>query len=153
MLRDTAGAPGAREVTLRDGALGAVQTFGGGLDIDPGVLWEHKAHVAATVDGDDRAQLREQRAEPVGCSRLVPERVCELRSRDGPVSLHGEEREREPALPARELALHPPAVDSGAEAAAKVDPRLRQGFVKVTASRAVNNLLTVRNQGGRHEQG
>ncbi len=53
--------------------------------------------------------------------------------------VYGEEGEREPPLPAGKARLDAPAVDPGDEPAAELDPRLLQGFAKVTASGARDN--------------
>ena len=139
MLGDASGAPGAGEVALRDRALGPVEPLGRRLEIDPGVVWKREPDLAAAVERDDLPQLRDERAEPIGSARLAPERVAELVARDRAVPVRGEVGEREPALTARQRVLDPAAVDPDDEPAAELDPRLRQGFAKVTASRGDDN--------------
>jgi predicted small metal-binding protein len=55
------------------------------------------------------------------------------------VPVHGEVGKREPPLSAWKLTLEASSVDPHHEPAAKLDPRLRQAFDKVTASPAMDN--------------
>ena len=95
---------------------------------------EIPAAFTTAVQRNDRTQLREERAEPFRGCRLRPERSQELVAGHGPMPVHCEIGEREPSLAAGERALHASAVDPRDEPAAKLDPRLRQGFDKVTPS-------------------
>lgn len=141
VLRDASGTPGAREVTLRDGAFRSVETFGCRLEVDPSVAGQRQADVASALERDDLPQLRDERAEPVRSARLAPERVDELAARDWAVPVRGEIDEGEPALAARQCLLDPRPVDPHDEPAAELDPRLRQGFAKVTASETDDNRV------------
>ena len=101
VLRDPAGAPGAREVSLRDGALRAVEALGSRLEVDPGVVGERQADLAAAFERHDLPQLRDQGAEPVRPARLAPERVVELGARDRAVPVRSEVHEGKPTLAVR----------------------------------------------------
>ena len=139
VLGDASRGPGAGEVALRDRALGPMQPLGRRLEIDPGVVWQREPDLAAAGERDDLAQLRDQGAEPVGAARLAPERVAELVACNRAAPVHRQVGESEPALTSRQRVLDPAAVDSDDEPAAELDPRLRQGFAKVTASRVLDN--------------
>ena len=139
VLSHAARSPGAGKVALRNGALGAVQTLGGRFGVDPGAVGEREPHLAAPVERNRGAQLREQRAEAVGRAGLGPECVRELVAGHRPVPVDRQEREREPALSTGELALDAVPVDPCDEPAAELDPRLSQGFAKVTATAPGNN--------------
>lgn len=56
------------------------------------------------------------------------------------MAVGGQECEREPPLPPREIGLDAAPFDPGDEPAAELDPCLRQGSAKVTATTALNNL-------------
>ena len=113
------------------------------LEVDPGVVGKREPDIASAVERDDLPQLRNERAEPVGTALLAPERVAELVARDRAASVRGEIGEREPALTAGQRLLDPPTVDPRDEPAAELDPRLRQGFAKVTATRPDDNAAVI----------
>jgi predicted peroxiredoxin len=139
VLRDPAGAPGAYEIALCDRTLGAVEPFRRSLEIEPRVVGERKPYLAAPVERNDLPQLRHERAQPVRPTGLAPDGVAELVARDRAASVRGEVGESKPALASGECILDPAAVDPHDEPAAELDPRLRQGFAKVTASRVDDN--------------
>lgn len=56
-----------------------------------------------------------------------------------PVAVRSQEREREASLSSREIGLDAAPLDPRDEPAAELDPRLRQGFAKVTTTDARNN--------------
>jgi len=129
-----------------------VETFGRRLEVDPGVVGKREPDITSSLEWDDLPELRDERAEPVGLARLSPERIAELVARDRAPAVRGEICEREPTLTAGKRLLDPPTVDPHDEPAAELDPRLRQGFAKVTASRSDDNAQRSE-RGGRDGQG
>ena len=116
-----------------------MEALGSRLEVDPGVVGKRQADLAAAFERDDLPQLRDEGAEPIRPARLAPERVVELVARDRAVPVRGEVDEGEPTLAARKRLLDPRTVDPRDEPAAELDPRLRQGFAKVTASGSDDN--------------
>jgi predicted small metal-binding protein len=146
VLRDASGPPGTGEVPLSDRALRSVKTLGRRLEIDPRVVGKREPEIAPAVDRDDLPHFREERTQPVGVARLAPERFAELVAHNRAPSVRGEVHEREPALTAGKRLLDPPAVDPHDEPAAELDPRLCQGFAKVTATRLGDNAQMIREE-------
>jgi hypothetical protein len=144
VLGDASRPPGSGEVPLGNCTLGPVKALCRRLEIDPGVVGKREPDIASAVERDDLPQLRNERAEPVGAARLAPERVAELVARYRAASVRGEIGEREPALTTGQRLLDPPTVDPHDKSAAELDPRLRQGFAKVTPTRPVDNAAVIR---------
>ena len=142
VLRHAGRAPGARVVALGDQALRAVQALGRCFEVDPGSGGKRQLHLAAALQRHDTAELREERAEPVGVWLLVPQHVRELVPGHGLVPPDGQKREREPPLASGQVVLDAPAVDPGDESAAELNPRLPQDFAKVAATWALHNPPT-----------
>lgn len=155
--RDAAGAPGVRPCGACHGTLRAMDRLGRRLDVDPR-LRKHEPDVAPALDSvgpENLAELRHERAHGVVDDRgrlLGPERLDECGSRDDPVTVQRQERERESSLAPRELSVHAAAIDPGVEPAAQLNPRAvsRQGFANDRARSRQANLVIVRlsSQGG-----
>ena len=139
VLRDARRAPRSRVVAPGDCALGTMEALGGRFDVDPGVVRQREPDVAAPLERDDLPQLRDERAEPVGAALVLPERVHELGAGDRASPVRGEVGEGEAALAPGQRLFDPATFDAHDEPATELDPRLRQGFAKVTASRVDDN--------------
>ena len=93
----------------------------------------------------ERPAAASRRAGSAGrIPRLAPERVAELVARDLTVPVRGEVDERKATLAARQCFLDPRTVDPHDKPAAELDPRLRQGLAKVTASESEDNRAVIR---------
>jgi len=139
VLRDTRWAPGAGPVAACDRCLGPVECFCCRLEVDPHVPRERQSHLAPSFQRQDAPELREQRAEDVAGRPVEPERVGQLVPRHGPRPVCEQVHEGEPPLATRELVLDPTARHARDQPSAELDPGLRQGFAKVTATAVPDN--------------
>ena len=144
VLRDPAGAPGAREVSLRDGALRAVEAPAAAsrsiqASSESARRTSPRPSSGTTcrsfeTRGLSRSDPPDSRQSASSSSARVTGR-CRFAARYTKAS--------RPWRP-RQCLLDPRAVDPRDEPAAELDPRLRQGFAKVTATRPGDNAAVIR---------
>jgi hypothetical protein len=137
--------PGRSPVASANGTLGAVDRLQRSLGVDVRVGGQQEAKLAAAADqlcSHRASQPRHDRVEQlVGGRRglLAPQRIRELGPWHGTQSVRAEVRKEKASFPARHMVRDVGAGDSEEQPSTELDPRLRQGFRKVTACAAIHN--------------
>jgi hypothetical protein len=102
------------------------------LEVDERVFREGELHhVAAAFDRENASQPREQRRE-AAVMAVWPQRTDELVACRGTSAIDDEVREKAAPLPPRQRRLDPHAAEIRDQAAAQLDPRLRQACANLS---------------------